>query len=133
MLLDLTYDQYNSSKWGLKLAATTFWLLRHFKGSNNDFQVIVFLILNLNLQCYQIEILSRIRHKNLVALVGYCQEEKKHILIYEYMENGSLYDHLHGKSFLPLVLHPDRVYPTKLRIKEDFKAVNYSKVVVGYQ
>ena len=41
--------------------------------------------------------LSRVRHKNLVALVGYCQEEGKQILIYEYMHSGSLHDQLRGK------------------------------------
>ncbi|KAG0553820.1 hypothetical protein KC19_12G041800 [Ceratodon purpureus] len=46
----------------------------------------------------EIDILSRVRHKNLVALLGYCQEKKYYILIYEYMKNGSLYDYLHGNA-----------------------------------
>ena len=51
--------------------------------------------------CLQVDVLSRVRHKNLVALVGYCQEDKKQILIYEYMHNGSLHDELRGnRSFL---------------------------------
>jgi hypothetical protein len=47
----------------------------------------------------QVDVLSRVRHRNLVALVGYCQEDKQQILIYEYMKNGSLYDQLFGKLF----------------------------------
>ena len=95
-------------------------------------------------ECYQIDILSRVRHKNLVALLGYCQEKKYYILIYEYMKNGSLYDYLHGISLLFLVLNPDSVHPTKMREKNRpdcecvieprrsvFEAVYFSKVVVG--
>ncbi|XAR55652.1 Non-specific serine/threonine protein kinase [Bertholletia excelsa] len=41
--------------------------------------------------------LSRLNHKNLVRLLGYCFDEEniERILVYEYMENGTLYDHLH--------------------------------------
>ncbi|MCO5607653.1 hypothetical protein L7F22_061851 [Adiantum nelumboides] len=45
----------------------------------------------------EVNLLSRIHHKNLVTLLGYCAEEKL-VLIYEYMSNGSLIQALHGKS-----------------------------------
>jgi len=45
----------------------------------------------------QVDVLSRVHHKNLVALVGYCQSEHDSILIYEYVQNGSLFNHLHGE------------------------------------
>lgn len=45
----------------------------------------------------EVEVLSKLRHKNLVTLIGYCQEVEQ-ILIYEFMENGSLHDHLFGNS-----------------------------------
>ncbi|XP_031247368.1 LRR receptor-like serine/threonine-protein kinase IOS1 [Pistacia vera] len=38
----------------------------------------------------EVELLMRVHHKNLTALVGYCDENSKMGLIYEYMANGNL-------------------------------------------
>lgn len=40
--------------------------------------------------------LSLLHHPNLVNLVGYCADGDQRILVYEYMPNGSLEDHLLG-------------------------------------
>ena len=40
--------------------------------------------------------LSLLHHTNLVNLVGYCADGDQRILVYEYMPNGSLDDHLLG-------------------------------------
>ncbi|XVE93580.1 hypothetical protein REPUB_Repub01dG0206900 [Reevesia pubescens] len=49
----------------------------------------------------EVKIISRLRHKNLVKLVGWCQEKGELILVYEFMANGSLDSHLFkGKSSL---------------------------------
>ncbi|GJS09959.1 receptor-like protein kinase FERONIA [Tanacetum coccineum] len=43
----------------------------------------------------EVEMLSKFWHCNLVSLFGYCNHEKEMILVYEYMPNGTLEDHLH--------------------------------------
>ncbi|KAJ9550390.1 hypothetical protein OSB04_014435 [Centaurea solstitialis] len=43
----------------------------------------------------EVQILSGLRHCNLVSLIGYCDYEKEKIIVYEYMSNRSLADHLH--------------------------------------
>ncbi|PIN06585.1 Serine/threonine protein kinase [Handroanthus impetiginosus] len=46
----------------------------------------------------ELAFLSRLHHKHLVKLVGYCEERDEKLLVYEYMKNGALYDHLHDKN-----------------------------------
>jgi len=46
----------------------------------------------------EVDILSRLDHPNLVSLIGYCADGKHRFLVYEYMQNGNLQDHLNGMS-----------------------------------
>ncbi|XP_027332565.1 probable LRR receptor-like serine/threonine-protein kinase At1g06840 isoform X2 [Abrus precatorius] len=52
----------------------------------------------------EIQLLSRLHHRNLVSLIGYCDEEGEQMLVYEYMPNGTLRDHLSAYSKEPLGL-----------------------------
>ncbi|KAD7479789.1 hypothetical protein E3N88_02925 [Mikania micrantha] len=45
----------------------------------------------------EVSLLSRIHHRNLVKFYGFCQEEGKDILVYEFMHNGTLKEHLYGR------------------------------------
>ena len=44
----------------------------------------------------EIELLSRVHHKNLVGLVGFCFEQGEQMLVYEYMSKGTLRESLSG-------------------------------------
>ncbi|XP_052186835.1 probable serine/threonine-protein kinase PBL28 isoform X2 [Diospyros lotus] len=44
----------------------------------------------------EVDVLSRLDHPNLVSLIGYCADGKHRFLVYEYMQNGNLQDHLNG-------------------------------------
>ncbi|KAF0893827.1 hypothetical protein E2562_029711 [Oryza meyeriana var. granulata] len=44
----------------------------------------------------EVEAIGRVRHKNLVRLLGYCAEGNQRMLVYEYVNNGNLEQWLHG-------------------------------------
>ncbi|ESW29441.1 hypothetical protein PHAVU_002G070900 [Phaseolus vulgaris] len=50
----------------------------------------------------EVDIISRIHHRHLVSLIGYCISEQQRVLIYEFVPNGNLNQHLHG-SELPIL------------------------------
>ncbi|KAI3675304.1 hypothetical protein L1987_84893 [Smallanthus sonchifolius] len=55
--------------------------------------------------CREILLLARLHHRHLVALKGFCIEKHERFLMYEYMANGSLKDHLHTPGVAPLTWH----------------------------
>ncbi|KAL7236084.1 hypothetical protein ACSBR1_019367 [Camellia fascicularis] len=48
----------------------------------------------------EVKIISRLRHRNLVQLVGWCHEKQELLLVYEFMPNGSLDSHLFEEKSL---------------------------------
>lgn len=44
----------------------------------------------------EVEIISRVHHRHLVSLVGYCIADGQRMLVYEFVSNGTLEYHLHG-------------------------------------
>lgn len=51
----------------------------------------------------QIDMLSRINHKNFINLLGYCEENEPftRMMVFEYAPNGTLFEHLHGENIWP--------------------------------
>ncbi|KAH9608100.1 hypothetical protein KSS87_014646 [Heliosperma pusillum] len=46
----------------------------------------------------EVNFLGRLSHPNLVKLLGYCWEDEELLLIYEFMQRGSLENHLFGRG-----------------------------------
>ncbi|KAG7598284.1 Protein kinase domain [Arabidopsis suecica] len=44
----------------------------------------------------EVETISRVHHRNLLSMVGYCISENRRLLIYDYVPNNNLYFHLHA-------------------------------------
>ncbi|KAB1201543.1 Chitin elicitor receptor kinase 1 [Morella rubra] len=60
----------------------------------------------------ELKVLTRVHHLNLVRLIGYCVEGSL-CLVYEYIENGNLSEHLRGSGREPLS------WPTRVQIALD--------------
>ncbi|GAV71045.1 Pkinase_Tyr domain-containing protein [Cephalotus follicularis] len=45
----------------------------------------------------EVEIISRVHHRHLVSLVGYCISERQRLLVYDYVPNNTLHYHLHAQ------------------------------------
>eukprot|EP00252_Welwitschia_mirabilis_P004433 TRINITY_DN14780_c0_g1_i1.p1 TRINITY_DN14780_c0_g1~~TRINITY_DN14780_c0_g1_i1.p1 ORF type:complete len:415 (-),score=48.35 TRINITY_DN14780_c0_g1_i1:349-1593(-) len=50
----------------------------------------------------EVTYLGQLHHPNLVRLIGYCAEDDHRLLVYEYMQKGSLENHLFRRGAQPL-------------------------------
>ncbi|XLS70188.1 hypothetical protein HN51_027053 [Arachis hypogaea] len=74
-----------------------------YHGFIEDIQVAVKMLSLSSVHGYQqfvaeVKLLMRVHHRNLTSLIGYCNEETNIGLIYEYMANGNLDEHVSGKT-----------------------------------
>ncbi|KAJ6359826.1 hypothetical protein OIU77_003935 [Salix suchowensis] len=61
----------------------------------------------------EVDLLSRLHSPYLVELLGYCADQNHRLLVYEFMQNGSLQLHLHHKQYRPFNgQNPTRVLGT---------------------
>nr|XP_034928831.1 wall-associated receptor kinase 2-like [Populus alba] len=66
-------------------------------------------------------VVSQVNHKNVVKLLGLCLETKVPLLVYEFISNGTLFKHIHGKTSQLLASWSNR-----LRIASEIAlALNY--------
>ncbi|CAN1218685.1 Proline-rich receptor-like protein kinase PERK1 [Linum perenne] len=66
----------------------------------------------------EVEIISRIHHKHLVSLLGYCINGVRRLLVYEFVSNNTLEFHLHGD---PKILHRD-IKAANILVDQNFEA-----------
>ncbi|XP_022151188.1 LOW QUALITY PROTEIN: proline-rich receptor-like protein kinase PERK13 [Momordica charantia] len=80
----------------------------------------------------EVEIISRVHHRHLVSLVGYCVSENHRLLIYEFVPNMTLEHHLHSKGVpvldwskrLKIALELQRVWHICMRIVSHPKIIH---------
>ncbi|KAH9660812.1 protein kinase domain-containing protein [Citrus sinensis] len=54
------------------------------------------------LDALQVKHIARVHHRHLVKLVGFCEENHQQLLIYDYIPNGNVQNHLYDSEGLPI-------------------------------
>ncbi|KAG4909306.1 hypothetical protein JHK87_055422 [Glycine soja] len=86
------------------------WIDENTYGPTKPGTGIVVAIKNLKPESFQghkewlqeVNYLGQLQHENLVKLIGYCLEGKNRLLVYEFMQKGSLENHLFRKGVQPM-------------------------------
>jgi serine/threonine protein kinase len=58
----------------------------------------------------EVDTISRVHHRHLVSLVGYCTAEGQRMLVYDFVPNNTLYYHLHGVDIFLSVIIFSNIY-----------------------
>ncbi|KAK0596138.1 hypothetical protein LWI29_013152 [Acer saccharum] len=66
----------------------------------------------------EVTVLSQINHRNVVKLLGCCLETEVPLLVYEYVNNGTLFEHIHNNDNAPTI-----PWETRLRIAAETAGV----------
>ncbi|KAI9185224.1 hypothetical protein LWI28_005452 [Acer negundo] len=66
----------------------------------------------------EVTVLSQINHRNVVKLLGCCLETEVPLLVYEYVINGTLFEHIHNNDNAPTI-----PWETRLRIAAETAGV----------
>ncbi|KAL6344187.1 hypothetical protein AAG906_031901 [Vitis piasezkii] len=77
---------------------------------------------------YEILILGRLTHPNLVPLLGFCIERNEKLLVYEHMGNGNLYQWLHPNKAKAKILE----WPLRARIELGWLEVWHGCTITVY-
>ncbi|XP_030442967.2 probable receptor-like protein kinase At4g10390 [Syzygium oleosum] len=65
----------------------------------------------------ELDVLLRLKHENIVRLLGYCDDADQGALIFEYVSGGTLHEHLHGRGSS----NKSSALPWKSRVKIAFQ------------
>ncbi|CAI5512100.1 unnamed protein product, partial [Closterium sp. Naga37s-1] len=72
----------------------------------------------------EVKAVSKLSHKNLVRLLGYCNENNEQVLVYEYVRNGDISDHLYARFCGHLLTFEERL-DAALGLAEGLKYLHY--------
>ncbi|KAI4972896.1 hypothetical protein ZWY2020_005632 [Hordeum vulgare] len=102
--ISFTYEELNAATWGFPRdhLLGEGLLGKVYKGLLNR-NAVAIRILNPGWQgsrefCTEVMVLSKMNHPNLVKLVGFCADDDRRLLVYEFMPLGSLETHIFGRK-----------------------------------
>jgi nitrate reductase NapE component len=79
----------------------------------------------------EVKIISRLRHRNLVQLLGWCDSSKGLLLVYELVSEGSLDKHIHNNNtrFLTWSERYDSVHPRTVSLEYSFHLICFTSII----